>query len=218
MPPPPAPGPLPIASGNVSQDEAQYTAACSQHAQLIKAALQYDVTRVISYSYAAARSALRFINILPPGAIIDTSGYQNISHNGGTDYLQAQIAIETFYAETTARLLLDMKNTPDVGGGSLLDNTLVVYWNNFSEGNPSGTDDMPVLLFGGKFWNLQGGKYLQFGKNARTMADVWVAGAGLGISRAHDLWRCHVEPRANDRSLRRVTQLRSRCHDVGPCF
>src|SRR5258708_29342456 len=71
--------------------------------------------------------------------------------------------------------MLDMKNTPDGdSGGSLLDNTLVVYWNNCSIGNSHDTADIPVALFGGKFLKLQGGKYLQFGPHARTMADVWV--------------------------------------------
>jgi hypothetical protein len=71
-----------------------------------------------------------------------------------------------------------MKNTPDgLGTGSLLDNTLVIFWNECSEGNPHDTADMPVLAFGGKFLKLQSGKYLQFGKNARTMADFWVATA-----------------------------------------
>jgi len=45
-----------------------------------------------------------------------------------------------------------------VGGGTLLDNTLVVFWNECSNGNAHGAVDMPVLLFGGKFlrgpgWN-----------------------------------------------------------------
>lgn len=74
----------------------------------------------------------------------------------------------------TASLLLDMKDTPD-GAGSLLDNTLVVYWNNCSIGNSHDTVDIPVLLFGGKFMNLQGGSYLQFPH--RYMSDFWVATA-----------------------------------------
>jgi hypothetical protein len=75
----------------------------------------------------------------------------------------------------TAKLLLDMKNTPDgAGPGSLLDNTLVVFWNECSDGNSHGTADMPVLVFGGKFLKLQGGKFLDFGKNGRYMSDFWV--------------------------------------------
>jgi hypothetical protein len=55
-----------------------------------------------------------------------------------------------------------------------------------SVGNSHSVVDMPILAFGGKFLNLQGGKYLPFGKplrndgnflqenDARTMADFWV--------------------------------------------
>ena len=88
-----------------------------------------------------------------------------------TSAWQDQQAIDTFYSRQTAELLLALKNTPE-GGGSLLDNTLVVYWNNASDGNSHGVKDMPILLFGGKFLNLQGGRYLQF--QNRYMSDLWV--------------------------------------------
>lgn len=172
---PPTLGPLPTPPNGISTIDAQYLEICKQQMQIIKTTFACDVTRTLSFTYAWADDEVHFINVLPPGTITDNEGHHDISHNGGTGYAQAMEEIEKFYSQMTASLLLDMKNTPDVSGsGSLLDNTLVVYWNHFGIGNPSTIDDIPILLFGGKFLNLQGGKFLQFGKNAHTMADFWV--------------------------------------------
>ena len=59
-----------------------------------------------------------------------------------------------------------MDATPDIGGGTLLDNTLVVYWTEVSDGAVHGVIDMPVLLFGGKFLKMKGGSFLQLGNPA----------------------------------------------------
>jgi hypothetical protein len=187
---PPALSPLPGATDLISEEDARFSACCQEQSQIIKTAFQCDLTRVITFSFACNPSPLHFFNVLPPGAIVDNEDIGSISHNGGEGYLEAQQAIEKFYCDTTASLLLDMKNTPDiVGPGSLLDNTLVVFWNECSVGNPHSMVDMPILAFGGKFLKLQGGKYLQYGqpgrndnnfwsdKDARTMADFWVTTA-----------------------------------------
>jgi Protein of unknown function (DUF1552) len=174
---PPTLGPLPVPPAGVPLLDGQYLETCKQHMQLIRAAFQCDLTRVISFTYAYGTSGIHFRNVLPPGAITNSEGHYGIANGGGgNSWPQALEAIETFYAEMTASLLLEMKNTPDgAGPGSLLDNTLVVYWNNCSNGNSKDTRDIPVLLFGGKFLGLQGGSYLQFPQ--RYMSDFWVATA-----------------------------------------
>ena len=143
--------------------------------QLIKSAFQCDLTRVVSFTFAYNHSPLHFINILPPGTITNGDVMDDIATNAGSGHLQAQEAIDRFFCQQTASLLLDMKNTPDgPNGDSLLDNTLVVFFSECSVGNTHDVRDMPVLAFGGKFLKLHGGSYLQFGDSARTMADFWV--------------------------------------------
>jgi len=184
---PPTLAPLPAAMAPVSQLDTEHYASSLEHMQIIKTMFQCDLTRVASFTFGYGNSAIAFSNVLKVaglvdqykdtnGAIItDTEGHHNISHNGGTGFREAQYIIDKVYCDIVAKLLEDMKATPDgIGPGSLLDNTLVILWNECSEGNPHAMNDMPVLAFGGKFLNLQGGKYLQFGKNARTMADFWV--------------------------------------------
>jgi hypothetical protein len=78
-----------------------------------------------------------------------------------------------------------MNATPDVGGGTLLDNTLVVFWSEVSNGNAHGAVDMPVLLFGGKFLKLNGGSYLQLGGGSQVANGNYNKPAGPYVS---DLW------------------------------
>jgi Protein of unknown function (DUF1552) len=165
---------LPVSAPGMTQDEAQYVQVCKQQSLLIKAAFACDLTRVVTLTFGAGESSLRFKQILPAGAINEGDGFYGLGQNTGA---QASLAvIEKFFAATTAALLLDLKNTPDPGGGgSLLDNTLVVYLSECSVANTHGTQNMPVLAFGGKFLGLKGGSFLTF--YDRTMSDFWVATA-----------------------------------------
>lgn len=111
----------------------------------------------------------------------------------GGDAVDAQYIIDKWYCDRTAELLAELAATPDIGGGTLLDNTLVVFWSEVSDGNAHGIIDMPVLLFGGKFLKLKGGSYLQLGDAANNskfsptgkystgpkpyMSDFWVTTA-----------------------------------------
>jgi hypothetical protein len=184
---PPTLGALPATVNGLSQLDTEHYQSSLNHMQIIKTMFQCDVTRVASFTFGYGNSDIKFVNVLnvaglvnqykdtKGGVIVDKEGHHNISHNGGTGFKEAQYIIDKVYCDITAKLLLDMKNTPDgIGSDTLLDNTLVIFWNECSDGNSHDTADMPVLLFGGKFLKLQAGQYLQFGKNARYMSDFWV--------------------------------------------
>jgi len=154
-----------------------------QHKEIIKTMFMCDLTRVISFTFGYGNSQIQF---MPPGVLSDPAlagyvdpngnpmsnpdGHHDISHmQGGSDAVDAQYIIDKYYCDRTAELLAEMSATQDIGGGSLLDNTLVVYWSEVSDGNAHGAVDMPLLVFGGKFLKLNGGSYLQLG-NASTNA------------------------------------------------
>ncbi len=152
-----------------------------QHKDIIKTLFQCDLTRVISFTFGYGNSGIHFQNGVlknpalvgkyadPMGnAIKDPNGHHDISHLIGTDDVNGHYVIEKYYADMTAQLLAELAATPDIGGGSLLDNTLVVYWSEVSEGSAHGVVDMPVLLFGGKFLKLKGGSFLQLGDAANN--------------------------------------------------
>jgi uncharacterized protein DUF1552 len=175
-----------------------------QHKEIIKTLFQCDLTRVVSFTFGYGNNAIHFQNVFnaPPfvGAykdlngnpINDADGHHDISHNQGGDYVDAQYLIDKYYCDRTAELLAEMSMTKDVDGtSSLLDNTLVVFWNEISNGNAHGAVDMPVLLFGGKFLKLDGGSFLQLGSansaqvpngtynlpSAPYMSDLWLTTA-----------------------------------------
>jgi hypothetical protein len=167
-----------------ADNDARYDLVVREGMDLIKTAFQCDLTRVITYTFGWGNCGVHFSNVLAgvPGAIgiTDTESYHNISHNGGGDtHDQAQFAIDRYFCTTVANLLSDMDDIQDGPDGStLLDNTLVVFWNECSVGNVHDTQNMPVLLFGAKFLNLQGGRYFDFSApnngSDRFMSDLWV--------------------------------------------
>jgi len=173
-----------------------------QMKKIIKTMFLCDVTRVITFTFGYGNSSIHFQNVLQDPELVgkykDTngnpinngSGCHDISHNQGGNLDSAQYIIDKYCCDRTAELLAEMSATPDIGGGSLLDNTAVVFWNECSNGNVHGAVDMPLLIFGGKFLKLKGGSYVQFGAKTGQvpngtyalpkppyMSDFWVTTA-----------------------------------------
>jgi hypothetical protein len=159
--------------------DAQTFPIWQQHKEIIKTLFQCDLTRVISFTFGYGNTGIHFMNhvLEDPAlrgkykdangnAISNPNGHHDVSHNVGAGAADAQFIIDKYHCDRTADLLALLAATPDIGGGTLLDNTLVVFWSEVSDGNAHGIYDLPVVLFGGKFLKLQGGSFLQLGKAA----------------------------------------------------
>jgi hypothetical protein len=171
-----------------------------QNKEIIKTMFQCDLTRVVSFSFGYGNNAVHFKNVftgtgplagkyldLTGNPISNPNGHHDISHSVGD--FNAHYIIDKFYCDMTAELLAEMDKTMDLDGNTLLDNTLVVFWNEASNGNAHGAVDMPVLLFGGKFLKMKGGSFLTVGAggqmpqggvakpNPPYMSDLWVTAA-----------------------------------------
>jgi hypothetical protein len=164
---------LPPASGNLSLDEAQHLATAKNQLDIISTAFQCDLTRVATFTFAHGNSALNFSHILP-GDVTADKGHHDTSHD--TTASLAQARIDRFYCDTLAAFLQEMDTVMEGDGSSLLDNTLVVFFNECSDGNSHGIKQMPVAMFGGKSLKLQTGQHMHF--SDRYMNDVWSAVAG----------------------------------------
>jgi hypothetical protein len=143
-----------------------------QQLALVRAAFACDLTRVVTYMWATSASRLNFEGLF--------AGMPRISHHAFShgDLSQAgnariMTAIERWYAERTAAFLTELKQTPDPGGGTVLDNTLVIYMNEVAVGNTHELTNMPLVLFGGKGVRLQGGRFLQYA--GRPTNDMWLS-------------------------------------------
>ena len=177
----PSPGMFSGADGqggylNVGQLDFETYPIWQQQKEIIKTMFMCDLTRVISFTFGYGNSGIHFQNgvfndpalagkyvDLGGKPIADPNGHHDISHLVGNGALDSSYIVEKYYHDRTAELLAELAATPDLGGGTLLDNTLVVYWTEVSDGAAHGAVDMPVVLFGGKFLKLRGGSYLQLG-------------------------------------------------------
>lgn len=164
--------PLPNVPSGVTVDEAQHLVAAQNQLAVIQAAFQCDLTRVATFSFAHGNSDLRFQKIDP--AVTKGDGHHGVSHD--TSAGAAQERIDQIYCEQLSAFLQKMKTVQE-GSGTLLDNTLVVFFNECAIGNTHSIENMPVLMFGGKSLGLRAGQHLQLAKGS-TMNDVWAAVCG----------------------------------------
>jgi hypothetical protein len=163
---------LPSVPEGMTKDEAQHLVTAQNQLSIIQTAFQCDLTRVATFTFAHGNSDLRFQKI-DPANINKGDGHHGVSHDTGAGAAQARI--DQIYCEQLSTMLQKMKATPD-GTGTLLDNTLVVFFNECAIGNTHSIENMPVLMFGGKNVGLQTGQHLQFG--GKYMNDVWAAVCG----------------------------------------
>jgi hypothetical protein len=161
---------LPTTNNADELDDVQHIATLQDQLAIISSAFQCDLTRVATFSFAHGNSALDFSQILP-GQGLTQGGHHGISHNTGAGSTQA--AIDRFYCEQLATFLTGMDSIKEGNGNTLLDNTLVVFFNECSDGNSHDIHNMPIAMFGGKTLGLQSGQHLHF--NGRFMTDVWSA-------------------------------------------
>jgi hypothetical protein len=166
----PAQATPPAPTGDLTIDEAQHKVVAQNQLAIILAAFQCDLTRVATFSFAHGNSALRFQKIIPGFDPTNGAGHHDLSHQ--MDRTDLHSLVDQFYSQQLATVLQAMKSTPD-GDGTLLDHTLVVYFNECCYGWSHSIENMPLLLFGGKNLKLQTGRHLKF--NMRYMNDVWAA-------------------------------------------
>jgi hypothetical protein len=80
-----------------------------------------------------------------------TEGHHELSHNPDSDKKSQEklIKINQWYCEQMAYLVKRLSETPEPGGGgSLLDNTLVIWTNELGKGNSHTLNDIPFVLVG----------------------------------------------------------------------
>lgn len=121
---------------------------------MAKLAFQTDSTRAITLLLDSNNSP----TIAVPGTQI-SDGYHNLSHHGRNESkLQQLAAIDRSHMRLLADFLSDLRSS-DEGGTTLLDNTSVIYGSNFGDANKHTTDNLPVILAGGRFRH---GRHLKF--------------------------------------------------------
>jgi hypothetical protein len=96
---------------------------------------------------------------------VDESHHE-LSHNADDDQKSQDhlTRINKWYAEQLAYLAQRLSETPEPGGGgSMLDNTLIVWTNELGKGNSHTLDDIPFVMVGNGL-DFKMGRSLKFGK------------------------------------------------------
>ena len=92
-------------------------------------------------------------------------GHHGLSHepDSNEDSYEKLIRINTWYCEQVAHLAKRLADTPEPGGGgSMLDNTTIVWTNELGKGNSHTRDNIPFVLVGGGL-GMKTGEALDFG-------------------------------------------------------
>ena len=150
-----------------------------------------DFTRVatLQYTNSVGDAKMRFLGV--------DQGHHELSHNPDDDEKSQEklTTINKWYAEQVAYLAKRLAETPEPGGGgSLLDNTLIVWTNELGKGNSHTLDNIPFVLIGNGL-DFKMGRSLKFGKVPHNRFLMSLAhGFGHRIDRFGNPDFCSVGP------------------------
>jgi hypothetical protein len=122
---------------------------------LLVLALACDMTRVASLMWSQSVGNIRFtwegIN----------EGHHTLSHDTNAPAREKLTTIDTWFASQLAYLIQRMKEVPE-GGGTLLDNTAILWCNELGEGASHTRKSIPFVLAGGAGGALNTGRYVYY--------------------------------------------------------
>lgn len=156
--------------------------------RLIKTAFACDYVRVATFMWSAGTNWVVFPGSFQGATIagnLQATPHHPPSHAGDTATNNWLNQINAFYSSATATALQELVNQPDIDGGKLIDNTIVVYLTEVARAYDHNQQNMPLIVFGGKNTGLKGGTFLKVtggslaqqtgGSGNRPFNDLWLA-------------------------------------------
>lgn len=126
---------------------------------LMALAFRSDLTRVATFMVAneGSNRTYPFLGV--------KDGHHSLSHHGGDKDKQAKIrAINRFHTEHFATFLKQLAEAREPGG-SVLDNSLIIYGSCIGDGDRHNHDNLPILLAGRGGGSVASGRHLEYPKN-----------------------------------------------------
>jgi len=120
---------------------------------LMVLALTCDVTRVANFMWGGMGGA---------GTATwlgHTTDHHNLAHGNA---LKEMTDWNTWYSSQLAYLMGALEKSPDAGGGTFLDNTLIMWWNELGNGSAHLSNRAPFVLAGGAGGALKMGRFLNY--------------------------------------------------------
>ncbi len=146
--------------------------AFREHARLMfdlmVVAFQTDTTRVATMMLDNAGGNRRYTEVGVTGA------HHGMSHHRDKkDLVDSLHKVDRYLAEQYAYFLKRLNETSDAGG-SLLDQSMILYGSGISDGNRHRHDDLPIVLAGGASGQIETGRYLDAGDEC-PMANLFLS-------------------------------------------
>jgi hypothetical protein len=121
-------------------------------------AFKADITRVSSFLMARENVNRSYSEIGLPEA------HHSMSHHGNNPEKMAVYSkLNTYHVETLAYFLKKLQAVPD-GDGTLLDHSIVLYGSGMSDGNTHNNYNVPVVVVGGRDYQMKGNRHLKYPK------------------------------------------------------
>lgn len=122
-------------------------------------AFQTDTTRVSTFMFTNAGSNRSYREIEVP------EGHHDLSHHGKNKDKQAKIAkINRMHGKMFNYFLTRMASVKEAGG-SLLDNSMIVYGSGIGDGDRHNHENLPIVLMGEGGGSIKPGRHLEYPKN-----------------------------------------------------
>jgi hypothetical protein len=150
--------PVPVLEPGVNRDNDKMPQISKLQIDLMVDSFAADHARVatLQYTNSVGQAKFRWLGI--------EEGQHDLSHEPDAN-VEAQTKltkINRWYCEQLAYLAKRLAETPEPGGGgSLLDNTLIIWTNELGKGNSHTLDNIPFVLVGGGL-NFKMGRALQY--------------------------------------------------------
>jgi hypothetical protein len=127
---------------------------------LLAMAFACDITRVatLMWTNSTSSAVLSFIDPMIK------EGHHAIAHKGDEDTIKIQqnTLINTWYASQLASLIDRLKAIPEGDGGTVFDNTVILWTNEQSRGNNHDRRNMPYVIAGSAGGFFKTGRYVEF--------------------------------------------------------
>jgi hypothetical protein len=150
------------AADGIADRDHHHAEIARAHFDLVRLAFQLDLTRIACFTWGSwAVNVAALVDGLPGQT------YHELSHTGPG---LREAMVHRYYNVQLAAFLQTLRDTVDVDGRSLLDNTLVVSWSEMRLGNHT-FDNTPIQLFGGAGGRLEGARIVRY--PGYSTNDLW---------------------------------------------
>jgi hypothetical protein len=145
------------------------------HWDLTALALRADITRVVTM--LGARDLTGRTYQFPKSDLFPNGG-TSVSFHGGSHHQDDPVQmrrysdLNRYHLSTTAYLAEKLKGIPEANGGTLLDNTLIMWGTNMGNSNQHQHYDVPHFLIGGKNLGLRGNRHLAYERKTQTTGNL----------------------------------------------